>query len=439
MNVIRKRSLNRRRFLGESGVMLSLPVLDAMIPALTPLAHAQAAATQWNFIYFYFPFGHKPLGDESQGERSTPHRSFSLEQNLSALRPVYDQKRFTIMLDIHHAGNEHSAASTLTAHPATSNDSGCVRDLSFDEYLANSLPGAAQRRFRNFTLGVRDNGSRNDQRRHYLSWRRPGQFNNKEMNEVNLYDQLFSQMTPVNQNASARHLLLSKKSAIDAVLADVTRLRASLGVEDQSRLDQYLESVRSVERRIAQSLDGTPATRTFQYPRPQATNPDTLDRMEQKTKVMIDLAMIGFASGQNQIATVMLDNAGQGLGVFADYNKSYHDAGRDDGSMHGWIDRYSRDHIHRVHRMLARCYLNGINRMVEHGIFDHTVFLMTSEAGFHHVPRGSIVLAAGGMFGTLNGTSRSMNQEVGRLYAGIGNKMGLPMSRFGRPDGVMTW
>src|SRR6185369_17228299 len=109
--IIKKLALPRRIFLRGMGVTMALPLLDAMFPALSPLATAAANPTK-RLGFVYIPMGMNPTEWTPQGEG----RLTSLSPSLSSLQPFLDQVTVltnTELKDMAYPTGNHAAANAI--------------------------------------------------------------------------------------------------------------------------------------------------------------------------------------------------------------------------------------------------------------------------------------------------------------------------------------
>ncbi len=250
---IRKISLPRRTFLRGVGASLALPLLDAMVPAMTAFAKTPAAAVR-RLGYVFMPMG-------CDASRWTPAGNDSgkldeLSQTLSSLAPV----------------KEHVSVLTNTelklAYPgthATSNSAflSCVRAKhteSADYYLGTTADQIAAKQLGRETqlpslelamdmlqtVGQCDNGYACVYQNN-LSWSSPTTPLPAEAHPRLVFEMLFGEG---GSKADRQAALRRRASLLDFVKDDIARLERTLGPADRAKVSQYLETVREVERRI---------------------------------------------------------------------------------------------------------------------------------------------------------------------------------------------
>ncbi|MCA9547059.1 MAG: DUF1552 domain-containing protein, partial [Myxococcales bacterium] len=300
-----RKPMDRRAFLRGAGAALSLPLLEAMLPGL---ARAQGAAPPTRFVAFYVPNGmHMPSW--------TPAAVGADWAITPILAPVAAFKdRLNVLSGLNNlpaqpdGPGDHAGGTSgfLTAAHAYKTDGANIRlGVSIDQVIAQAVGG--RHRFSSLVLGAEGGGNAGGCDSGYscaysrnISWVGESQPAAKEINPAALFDRLFGTPEGVDPAAVARQRR-GKRSILDYVKADVTRLNTRLGAPDRLKLDQYLTGVREVERQItlaeAQQCDA-------------GARPEPPELYTQRIEQMIDLLVLALQCDQAPVATFMLANAG---------------------------------------------------------------------------------------------------------------------------------
>ena len=307
--------LNRRTLLRTaSGLALGLPFLDAMRPrgvsAATP-------APPKRFFVWYTPVGTvlsawKPTGT---GTNWTSSRILK-PLDVPALR-----ERTTIMANLHAAaaeelaGNGHAKGMThvLTARPYVEvrgtqfGNEGWGGGISIDQFLATKM--ATQGRLSSVETGVLSFYSGGPSR--YMSYSAAGQANivPVESDPRKLFTRLFSDSSGGNTDDAAAEmarLAAQRKSVLDLVLKDLSRLNGKLSVADQTRIDRHFTLVREVEQRIQIDPGGMPTACT-KPTAPTYTNDQVRANAQLPAlgKTVMDLLAVGLACDSMRVASLM--------------------------------------------------------------------------------------------------------------------------------------
>src|SRR5437870_6868657 len=232
------------------GAAVALPLLDAMVPSMTALAKSAAGPVRrLGFIYM-------PMGCDLP--RWTPPGSAltELSPSLQSLRPFVDQLTVISNLELKNAypgTHATSNAAFLSAAKAKWTE-------STDYYLGTTVDQiAAQQIGRQTalpslelamdllqTVGQCDNGYACVYQNN-LSWSSPTTPLPAEAHPRVVFERLFGDGgSPADRQAELR----KRASLLDWMQEDISRLQSKLGSSDRARVNQYLETVREVERRI---------------------------------------------------------------------------------------------------------------------------------------------------------------------------------------------
>ena len=296
---ITKKHLSRRTVLRGAGVALSLPLLDAMIPASTALAKTAAAPkTRMGFVYF----PHGALMDRWSPEKTGT--DFEIPQILSPLKDF--RSSLTIV-----SGLRNKPAEAPTPHAITAGTwLGCVAPaISHDPHAGTSIDQVAAKvigqdtPFPSLEVSTEGDGGPCDPAYgcsygYTIAFRTPTQPLAMESNPRKLFFQLFGR----GDSAAERKEIVSETgSMLDAVMEKASSLKQELGTHDRVMLAEYLDSVREVERRIQQKKNSDLSK--LDLPPVPVGVPDSF---EDHLKIMFDLIALAYQSDMTRIATFML-------------------------------------------------------------------------------------------------------------------------------------
>jgi len=300
---IAKKHLSRRTVLRGVGAAISLPLLDAMIPAGTALAQT-AARPKPKLGFFYLPHG-------AVIDRWTPAatgRAFELPQILAPFAAFKDY--MTVVSGLRNQAAE--GAGVHTVNPGTwlscqspfwkSDDP--LRGISADQIAARELgsdtpfpslelctevkPGSGQACSPEFGCGM---GST-------ISFRTASQPLPMEHNPRKLFYRLFGQ----GDTAAEREAIVAQTgSLLDLVSGEAASLRGTLGPADQARMSEYLDSVREIERQAQKMADQDFSK--LDLPDAPAGVPADFD---EHIKLQFDLAALAYRAGLTRIVSFMM-------------------------------------------------------------------------------------------------------------------------------------
>jgi hypothetical protein len=310
---ITKKALPRRTFLRGVGAALGLPLVDAMVPAMSALAQTPARAVR-RLGFIYLPNGvARNFTGINYWTPAGEGTGFELSPILSPLAP-YRDRLLVISGLAHHqadafddgANGDHtrSTASWLTGVHCKRTEGADVRNgVSADQIAASrlgrdtALPSLELAIDLNF-LGGQCENSYSCAYLNTLAWSSATTPLPTENNPRIVFERLFGDGgTPEQRLAQARR----NASILDSVLDDLARLRASLGPRDRSAVGEYLDSVREVERRI-QAIEARDASELPTLERPRGVP----DRFDEHVKLMYELQWLAFRSDATRVVTFML-------------------------------------------------------------------------------------------------------------------------------------
>ncbi len=249
---ITKKHLSRRAMLKGAGYAVSLPLLDAMIPAATALANT-AAASKVRMAFVYFPHG--AVMDQWTPKKDGP--DFDLPPIIEPLKPFQDQ--LTVI-----SGLENKSAIAAPVHAITPGTwLSCVPPrISHDPYGGITIDQIAAQHIGQDTpipsleVATEERGGEGSCDRNYgcsygktISFRDPSTPLPMEHNPRKLFQQLFGAGDTADERI---RLARESRSVLDLVSREAGDLRKSLGARDRAALDDYLATVREIERRVQQ-------------------------------------------------------------------------------------------------------------------------------------------------------------------------------------------
>ena len=302
--MITKMALPRRTFLRGVGATLALPLLDAMVPAASAMTRTAAAAPR-RLGYVYIPMGMNPVAwtPDEVGRLTT------LSPSLSPLQPHLEHLTVITNLEIsdaHISGNHASANSAFLTcvRPKRTEGSDFYNGTSVDQIAASQigtetpLPSLEVGTDLIAQVGNCDNGLACVYM-NSLSWSSPTAPNPTEADPRIVFERLFGKGgTPEQRQAQ----LQEDRSILDWVLDDLSRLQRQLGAGDRRMMDDYLDAVREVERRIRQAEVSVAQSELDELTRP--TN--VPDIWEEHVKLMFDLQVLALRADLTRVVTFQM-------------------------------------------------------------------------------------------------------------------------------------
>jgi hypothetical protein len=434
-------SLTRRSFLRGFGATLALPYLDIM-------GGATAAATQGQqeprrLACFYIPGGinHYNWIPQNVG------RDYTLAPSHQPLERLRDQ--FTVLTNLSHiqgriSGHVHPY-NWLTGHNINQTPGTITNTVSMDQVAARHLgPTWLPSLALSFTDGV----GTATLSRNALGVDIPAIGNHRTV-----FERLFPPADPAQLREAQARLTLNR-SVLDTAVGSVQDFRRPLGQEDRRRLDQYLESIRDVERRL------TDSERILQQGRPRFNEeavrlePQARNSMREHIELMFDLIALAFQTDMTRVITHSL--GGEGGPNYDEYRDWARQCGAPTRGAHdvhhrGTGNRGADNPDVRVmgerDRMFVECLARLMNRLrdiraSEGSLLDHTALLLGgSQITSHSGSSFPMLLAGGRRLGFRHGQHlrwRNNEKSASDLYLTILQQLGCPVTRFKESSGPLT-
>ncbi len=402
-------SLSRRAFLRGSGVLLGLPLLDAMSPAAAPPRRMVCVCTSLGLhAPVFFPKETGPAWTP------TPHLGILQEH----------RKEFTIFSGLSHpdqsgADGHTSEMTWLTSakHPGLG---GFRNGISLDQLVAERI--GFETRVSSLALGTSGTSQ---------SYTRSGVMIPSETRPSKVFARLFLDGTPQEIEAQRRKLR-EGRSIMDAVAAEAKRLEARAGAADREKLGEYFASVREMELRLAKADEWTlkPKPRVdAKAPQDVANESDLVGR----ARLLFDLVPLALETDSTRLVTVLLQGRNDVppvAGVTIDHhNLSHH--GQDPAKI---------AQLRLIEAEILKAFaglLAGLKSRKEGAatLLDSTLLLFGSNLGNanSHDTRNLPILLAGGGFrhGSHLAYDAKKNTPLCNLFVTMLRRMGTEIDAFG--------
>ena len=252
--IITKKAIPRRTVLRGIGAGLALPLLDGMVPAFAAIRNSAAHPVR-RFGVVYVPNGMAMKHWTPQGEGT----GFEITRLLDPIAAYRDQMTLVTGLNgvASNAGVHASAATRfLTGVTPARTESNLRAGISVDQILAREFAQHTQLGSLELALDSRDVSGSCDvgfscTYTNTISWRNETTPLMGENNPRAVFEQLFGDSGSTDPAARAARMQ-KDKSILDSVTEKINSLQSGLGANDQIRVNEYLEAVRDIERRIVQ-------------------------------------------------------------------------------------------------------------------------------------------------------------------------------------------
>jgi hypothetical protein len=322
--IITRKALARRTFLRGLGTTVALPFLDAMVPALALGAAAKKPPVRMAFVYVPNGMDMRNWNVDYEGKLG------ELPRTLKALEPYKDDILLLGNLT-HNTGRalldgagDHGrcCASYLTGVQPRKTLVDIKAGISFDQIVANHT--GTQTRFPSLELGLEDARQAGDCDSGYscaytnnLAWRSETQPLPPVLDPRALFERLFGNGVVLSPEARARQGRY-RRSILDLVTSDTAKLESGLGPTDKRKLDEYLSSIREVERQL-EKAEKDNAQIDPHMEKPYGVPADFADHF----KLMSDMMTIAFQADLTRVMTFLVTREGT--------SRSYREIGIPDG------------------------------------------------------------------------------------------------------------
>jgi uncharacterized protein DUF1552 len=431
-------SLPRRTVLRGLGATLALPWLEAMLPAFSRRGLA-AAKPVHRFQAFYVPNGMAMEYWTPKGEGT----AFELSPILEPLAAYKDQMLVLSGLKASwnyiHAGASGSFLTGTARGGKTEIE--IIADVSMDQLLARHFANETQVASLEMSMDVPANagactGNLSCAYTHTLSWRSPTQPLPMEWNPRAVFEKLFGDSGSTDR--AAREMRLRQhKSILDSVTGKLASLKKDLGSQDQTKVNEYSDAVRDVERRI-QRAEEQHDVELPTIEQPQGAPPVFEDHLT----LMLDLQLLAFQSDLTRVISFMIAKEQSArpypqIGVpEAHHPLSHHDNNPE------LIAHMSR--INRYHTQLFAQYLAKLRATPDGdgSLLDHITILYGSgiSNSTRHSGENLPLLVMGGGAGTHRGGRHikyADKPSMANLLVTLMDKMNVPVERIGGSTGKL--
>ena len=303
-----KKHISRRTILRGAGAMLSLPLLDAMVPAATALAQTPAAGKP-RFVGCFVPHGMAPGYWVPKTEGALEGE---LPYNWAPLEPF--RKQTVILSGLHSrsaepppgvTGADHwvAAAFMCANKPRKTTGADVYAGTTIDQIIAQKI--GQENLMPSMQLAVEDPGAASSNcgegysctYTNTISWASPTSPLPMELNPQVVFERMFGDGSTSQQRASRRK---RDASILDSLTDSLTRLRTQVSTSDRQRLDSYETNVREIERRLQIAMKAsTVAPENMAVP---VGVPQTFD---EHIKLQFDLMALAFQADITRVGTLL--------------------------------------------------------------------------------------------------------------------------------------
>ena len=401
--MISKKALPRRTFLRGLGATVALPLLDAMVPAMTALAQTPANPVR-RLGFVYMPMGSDITRWTPPGESGA---LTELSPSLSPLASVRDRIIVVSNLELKNAypgTHATSNAAFLSAAKAKWTESSDYHlGTTVDQIAARQIGQETQLPSLELSMDLLDTVGQCDNGyacvyQNNLSWSSPTTPLPSEAHPRVVFERLFGEG---GTSAERRAALGKRASLLDWVREDIARLQGRLGSGDRTRVSEYLDTIREVERRVQQA-----EAQTRDNPMPDLDRPVGVPAAyADHARLMFDLQVLALRGDVTRVITFQLARESS--------NRTYPEIGVPD--PHHAMSHHGNDpekvakiaKINQFHVSLFAYFLEQLAAVPEGDgtLLDHSLYLYGSGMGNPNVHDhvNLPVIVAGGAAGKARG------------------------------------
>lgn len=435
--------MNRRTLLRGAGVSLGLPFLDCM--------GLEAAAAQPSrpkrFCSVYFPYGASlpKQGAEGSEWRWFPGgdggRDFEFNESLKPLDPFRDE--VSILEGLSHPngrkmGGHDTADIFLTG--ANLKPGELKNTVSVDQLAADAFGEAT--RYRSLSLST-DGGVGEPTRSSTLSFGRTGQ----PVPALNKPRLIFDRFFGVNSDSMQRQRreLENSGSMLDLVFEHSKTVRGRLGSRDQEKLDEYIESVRSIEKRVERSQAW------LDVPKPKVSAEGLILDADENTprdyiSTMYDLMYLAFQTDSTRVASYQIGNMNGATSIAGKFSELLGMPKNLHGLAHGWNKKGGAEALGKWDQFLAGQLARFLGKMKstsegDGNLLDHTVLLYgTSNSNTHNNNNCPMLVAGGKGIGMNPGQHLKVNDDtpMSNLLLTLLHRIDVAAESFADSTGELT-
>jgi hypothetical protein len=445
--IITKKAIDRRAVLRGLGGALALPLLDSMVPALTAAAKTAAAPVK-RFGAVYTPNGIMMKNWSPVAEGS----AFELSPTLSSLAPFKD--RLLVLSGLNSTppimpGNEptgvHARASTRflsDIQPKPTEGSDLMAGISIDQIAANQFGRYTQLASLELGLESADSGGAGDPgfSKVYdatISWRGPTTPLPMEHNPRAVFERLFGDSGNTTPQARLTRLK-QQRSILDSVSQTTAQLQRELGPSDRSKLSEYFEAIRDVERRIQKSEEQN--SREL----PVMDHPAGVPAVySEHVKLMYDLFVLSYQADLTRVVTFMTGHEFTG--------QTFPEAGVSDAHhaiSHHQQNPASLAKLSKIDAFKVSLFAYFLEKLRstpdgDGSLLDHSMIVYGAgmSDGNGHDPKNLPILLLGAGCGALK-SGRHIRYQKGtplaNMHLALLNKLNVPLEKIGDSTGELT-
>lgn len=442
-----KKSLSRRTFLRGVGATMALPLLDSMVPAFATIRDTAANPVS-RLGAIYIPHGAVldkwiPTSDGADYEMSPTLKTLAAFRDDVLVITNLENTPALVRAGEPLGGHANIMGAWLSGvHAKPTEGADVLAGVTMDQLAARHFEKDTQ--LASLELGIEPTDLSGSCDVGFscayintVSWRSPTTPLPVENNPRALFERLFGDSDTTD--AGARLARIKKdRSILDSVNAEVASLRRKLGLGDRSKLTEYLEAVRDIERRIQKAEEQGDRDLPL-VERPTGAIPETF---AEHVKLMMDLQVLAYQTDMTRVITFMMskditNRTYPEIGVRDPHHPLSHHQNKPES-----LEKLAK--INVFHLEMFAYYLEKLQSTPDGdgSLLDHIMLLYGSGMGDSnaHTPRDLPILLAGGGTGQIKGGRHIRVPEgtpLSNLYLTMLNKLGVRAESIGDSTGQM--
>ena len=446
MTFITKKALPRRTVLRGMGSLVALPLLGAMVPALTATGRTAAAPIS-RLGFFYAPNGMFLPNFHPTGNGG---RDYKITRILSPLKDYREQ--MIVVSGLSNNGlvspNEGGGVHTR-AHggwlsgvlPKRTEGADIEAGKTVDQFAADELGKDTSLRSleltteSNFTVGNCENGY-SCTYQNSTSWRSPTTPLYHERDPRVVFQRLFGDGGSVEARLAQ---MKADRSILDSVTDSINQLERKLGPSDRVMMEEYLDAVREIERRIQRTVQNNASG-----PLPTAQQPTGLpDTYEEHVDTLFEMLVLAYQADITRVSCFQMARELSGrtypnIGV----PEGHHTVSHHQLNPHN-IEQYTKINIHQVSlfsKLIERMHNTPDG---DGSLLDHSIMMYGTGMGDgdHHTPYNLPVILVGGGSGKMKG-GRHIKYAMHTPFMNLGltllDKVGVQVDSISDSTGLLT-
>jgi len=434
---VTKRALPRRTFLRGVGTTMALPLLESMVPAFTALAQTPANPPT-RFGAVYVPNG----ATMKHWMPDTTGAGFDVKPILKPLEPFRD--RLNLYGNLSRAGGKSvtdhavSSAGWLSGAVAKQTEAEDIKvGISIDQVLAKQigqdtqLPSieVATEDFSGYVGGCVPGYS--CAYMNTISWASETQPQPMETNPRTAFERLFGRAGTTAERAAR---IREDRSILDSIRDEARDLQRRVGPRDRTRLADYLDHVREIERRIQRTEASNSKRVDLDAP---LGVPETF---EEHAALMFELLAVAYQSDVTRVFSFMMSReASQRTYPELNIPQTHHDVSHHGGRPEN-MELHAKINIH--YAQLFAAFIEKLRTMPEGDgtVLDHSLIFYGGgmSDGQAHAPYPLPLVSIGRAGGKVKGDRHLVSPEwtpIANLWLSVANLYGVPLDTFAESNG----